>query len=192
MILISIFCVWRADELNSTTKVHTVTFIPSEVFVNCKYIFKKAYSLARFSFTNCSGCKRHPSPSTVGDAQLHSTKTLGPNDLPHWGGREQCEWQRGRITDVVHCHQNHTGSPEKCQGLSRVSCTLFYPGSLSGQRSNIRFLLVGVFSCPATSGRHLETLCDADRSELARAGEEQRYHRVKSGIFATYKCASTL
>lgn len=61
-----------------------------------------------------SGGERHTHPTAVGDAQLHTPKALGPHYLPHRGGCEQCEWQGGGATDVVHSHQSHTGSTEEC------------------------------------------------------------------------------
>lgn len=60
-----------------------------------------------------SGGKTRHNSRAAGDAQLHSTKAFGPYHLPHRGGSEQCERERGRATDAVHSYKNHIGPPEK-------------------------------------------------------------------------------
>lgn len=62
----------------------------------------------------CSRGERHTHPAAAGDAQLHAPKAPGPHHLPHRGGCEQCVWQGGGDTDVVHGHQSHTGPTEGC------------------------------------------------------------------------------
>lgn len=67
-----------------------------------------------FTQLNYSGGERYTHSTTVGDAQLHSPKALGPHHLPHRGGCQLCEWQGGGTADVVHSHQNHTGPTAQC------------------------------------------------------------------------------